>query len=57
MVHQDLWAIAVSLDTIRWFDYDLEKANQAEPSKLENVYRRNALQLFDSRGIKLSGGK
>jgi len=48
---------AVSLDTIRWFDCDLEKANQADPSKLENVYRRNALQLFDSRGIKLSGGK
>jgi hypothetical protein len=44
---------AVSLDTIRWFDRDLESAYQADPSKLENVRRRNVLQLFDSRGIKL----
>lgn len=45
---------AVSLDTIRWFDCDLEKAYQAEPSKLENVRRRNVLRLFESRGIKLA---
>ncbi len=46
--------VAVSLDTIRWFDGDLEKAYQADPSKLENVRRRNVLRLFESRGIRLS---
>ncbi|KAH9062685.1 amidohydrolase 2 [Lactarius vividus] len=45
---------AVSLDTIRWFDGDLGKAYQADPSKLENVRRRNVLRLFESRGIRLS---
>ena len=47
---------AVSVDTIRWFDCDLEKAYKTDPSNLENVYRRNVLQLFDSHGIKLSLG-
>lgn len=53
MANQDLSYGAVSLDTIRWFDCDLERAYQADLSKLEDVRRRNVLQLFNSRGIKL----
>ncbi|KAI0005031.1 amidohydrolase 2 [Russula compacta] len=44
---------AVSLETIRWFDSHLEKVYQTNAPQLENVHRKNALRLFESRGIKL----
>lgn len=45
--------VAVSLETIRWFDSHLEKVYQTNAPQLENVHRKNALRLFESRGIKL----
>ncbi|KAI0254707.1 hypothetical protein BJV78DRAFT_1182319 [Lactifluus subvellereus] len=44
---------AVSLGTIRWFEGNLEKAYQANASQLEGIRRKNALSLFESRGIAL----
>ncbi|KAI9452088.1 amidohydrolase 2 [Russula earlei] len=48
---------AVSLDTIRWFDSNLEKGYQTNPSQLENIRRKNILGLFESRGVSLFTGR
>lgn len=48
--------IAVSLDTIRWFDSHLGKVYQNDASQLENVRRKNTLALFESRGIRVFDG-
>lgn len=47
--------IAVSLDTICWFDNHLGKVHQNDVSQLENVRRKNILALFESRGIRAFG--
>jgi hypothetical protein len=46
-------AIAVSIDTIRWFDSQLERAYRANAPQLEKIRRKNILALFQARGIKL----
>jgi hypothetical protein len=48
--------VAVSLETIRWFDSHLGKAYQNDAPQLENVHRKNILALFESRGIRPFGG-
>lgn len=45
--------LAVSLDTIRWFDSHLGKAYHNDALQLENVRRKNILALFESRGIRV----
>jgi len=44
---------AVSMDTVRWFDGQLEKAYQTNAPQLENIHRKNILALFQARDIKL----
>jgi hypothetical protein len=48
--------VAVSLDTIRWFDSHLGKVYQNDAPQLEKVRRKNILALFESRGIRVFGG-
>jgi hypothetical protein len=45
--------VAVSMDTIRWFDGQLEKVYQTNAPQLENIRRKNILALFQARNIKL----
>jgi hypothetical protein len=49
--------VAVSLDTIRWFDSHLGKVYQNNASQLENVRRKNVLALFESCGIRVFGSR
>ncbi|KAI0068648.1 amidohydrolase 2 [Artomyces pyxidatus] len=44
---------AVPLETIAWFDANLEKFYEADQTKLRGVFRENALRLFQSRGIDI----
>jgi len=41
------------MDTVRWFDSQLEKAHQANVPHLEKIRRKNILALFRARGIYL----
>lgn len=41
------------MDTVRWFDSQLEKAHQVDIPHLEKIRRKNILALFQARGIKL----
>jgi hypothetical protein len=43
-------AIAVSIDTVRWFDNQFEKVSAPH---LEKIRRENILALFQARGIEL----
>lgn len=49
--------VAVSLDTIRWFDSHLWEAYQNNALQLENVRRKNILALFESCGISVFGSR
>jgi len=41
------------MDTVRWFDGQLEKVYQTNTPQLENIRRKNILALFQARNIKL----
>ena len=45
--------IAVSMDTVRWFDTQLEKSYETNAPQLENICRKNSLALFQAHGIRL----
>jgi hypothetical protein len=49
--------VAVSLDTIRWFDSHLGKVYQNDASQLENLRRKNTLALFETRDIRVFDGR
>jgi hypothetical protein len=41
------------MDTVRWFDSQLEKAYKTNAPQLESIHRKNILALFRARDIKL----